>query len=210
MIKRTAFLTLLVLVASTLSMPALAENKKPNPEREQIRRLQQAQQKAEQEKASLQLEKSAVDEQLKASAEKLENAQKSLQLSVQKAAQQAALQTAKISALEQEKTALNTRLLESEKRVAQLDETQRKSAAENVRLQTILAKQVQELAASEAKNVQLYKYSVDLLERYKNKGVWTSLAQTEPLTGLKRVEIENLLDEYRDKLDAQKVEPVAR
>jgi len=208
--KRIAILTLLVLAASTLSMPTLAENKKPNPEREQIRRLQQAQQKVEQEKASLQLEKSAVEEQLKASAEKLENVQKSLQVSVQRSSQQAVLQASKISALEQDKSALNTRLLESEKRVAQLDETQRKSAAENVRLQAILSKQAQELAASEAKNVQLYKYSVDLLEKYKSKGVWTSLAQTDPLTGLKRVEIENLLDEYRDKLDTQKVEPVNR
>jgi len=30
------------------------------------------------------------------------------------------------------------------------------------------------------------------------------LLRLEPLTGIKRVGIENLLEEYRDKLDAQK------
>ena len=73
-------------------------------------------------------------------------------------------------------------------------------------MQTQLGKLNKDLAASEAKNLQLYKYSVELMDRYKNKGVWSGVAQMEPFTGLKRVEIENLLDEYRDKLEAQKAE----
>jgi chromosome segregation ATPase len=192
----------LMLLAALLSMPAVAENKKPNPEREQIRRLQQAQQKTEQEKASLQQEKAAVEEQLKASGEKIEVLQKSVQRAASLARQ--------VSVLEQEKTALGTRLGESEKRVAQLAEAQQKAQTENARLTSLLARQGKELAANEAKNVQLYKHAVELLDRYEKKGMWASLAQAEPLTGLKRVEMENLLEEYRDKLDTQKVESAPR
>jgi chromosome segregation ATPase len=189
----------LFLLTVTLAMPAFAENKKPNPERELIRRMQQAQQKVEQEKTTLQLEKSAVEQQLKESGETL-----------QKATQRSASLARQVTALEQEKSALGLRLAESEKRVAELEETQRKSQSENTRLQSLLVRQNKDLAASEAKNVQLYKYSVDLLGKYENKGLWSTVAQVEPFTGLKRVEIENLREEYRDKLDAQKVESVAR
>ena len=200
--RRTRFFTLIVLLASLLPLPAIAETKKPDPQREQIRRLQQAQRKAEQEKASLQLEKSAVEELLKASTEKALDFEKSAQRSASLAKQK----TAQITTLEEQVSELKARLAESEKHVAQTAESQQKSLAEITRYQTQVAKLNKDLAASEAKNLQLYKYSVELMDRYQNKGVWTSMAQMEPFTGLKRVEIENLLDEYRDKLDAQKVE----
>ena len=202
MIRRVTWLALLALVTAALAQTGHAEDKKPNRDREQIRRLQQNLQKTEQEKSSLQMEKSAVDEQLKASGEKIQGLEKS--------AQRAAVLSKQLSTLEREKTALTKRLTESENRSAQLDGAQKKSLAENARLQSLLARQGTELAASEAKNIQLYLYSVDLLEKYQSKGLLTSLAQAEPFTGLKRVEIENLLDEYRNKLDAQKVEPVTR
>ena len=38
------------------------------------------------------------------------------------------------------------------------------------------------------------------------KGVWAALAQKEP-TGIKEVSVENLLQEYQQKLDAQRIKP---
>lgn len=203
--RRTCFLTLIILLASVLALPANAETKKPDPQREQIRRLQQMQQKTEQEKATLQLEKSAVEEQLKVSTEKALNLEKSAQRSASLDKQK----TAQITALETQMSELKAHLAESEKCVTQSAESQQKSLAEITRLQTQLSKLNKDLSAGEAKNLQLYKYSIELMNRYQNKGVWTSVAQMEPFTGLKRVEIENLLDEYRDKLEAQKAEPTA-
>lgn len=57
-----------------------------------------------------------------------------------------------------------------------------------------------ELADSEHKNLALYQANVELLELYRNKGPITALLQHEP-TGLKAVGIENILQEYRLKLD---------
>ena len=36
-----------------------------------------------------------------------------------------------------------------------------------------------------------------LIDNYNNKGVWDSIVQNEPFTGIKQVEIENILQEYR-------------
>jgi chromosome segregation ATPase len=59
----------------------------------------------------------------------------------------------------------------------------------------------------EAKNVTLYGYAEEVLQRYKKKGVWASLSQKDPLFGLKEVDVENVVQEYQLKFDAQKVKP---
>ena len=57
-----------------------------------------------------------------------------------------------------------------------------------------------QLGDSERKNIQLYQANIELLELYRGKGAWTAILQREP-TGLKNVEIENVLQEYRLKLE---------
>jgi chromosome segregation ATPase len=51
--------------------------------------------------------------------------------------------------------------------------------------------------ACERNNDALYKADLELIDLYEKKGVFTSLMQHEPVTRLKRVEIENLMDRYR-------------
>ena len=62
-------------------------------------------------------------------------------------------------------------------------------------------------ASCESKNLQLYTYANDLLERYRTKGVWSALAQKEPVLGFKEVAMENTLQEYRQKFTSQKAKP---
>lgn len=59
----------------------------------------------------------------------------------------------------------------------------------------------------EAKNVALYGYAEEVLQRYRKKGVWASLSQKDPVFGLKAVDEENVVQEYQLKFDAQKVAP---
>ena len=63
------------------------------------------------------------------------------------------------------------------------------------------------VAGCEAKNLTLYQYSMDLLKAYRNKGVWASLEQKDPVLGLKDVDVQNVVQEYRVKLSAQKTQP---
>lgn len=57
----------------------------------------------------------------------------------------------------------------------------------------------------EGKNLKLYQTGRELMTRFEQKSYGEILAQKELFTGLKRVEIENLQEEYRNKLDEQKL-----
>ena len=54
-------------------------------------------------------------------------------------------------------------------------------------------------------NTKLYDVNIEVLGLYKNKGVWDAFLQEEPVTQLKRVEIESIGEEYRAKLNDLKV-----
>jgi len=54
-------------------------------------------------------------------------------------------------------------------------------------------------------NSELYHLSVKLMDKYKTKGVWDAILQEEPFTQLERVKMENLMQEYRDTSDANRI-----
>jgi cell division septum initiation protein DivIVA len=68
-----------------------------------------------------------------------------------------------------------------------------------------LATRDRELKSCVDKNLALYKINAEVLDRFEHQGFWSSLAKAEPFTRLKRTEIENLVDEYRNKADDQRV-----
>jgi chromosome segregation ATPase len=70
-----------------------------------------------------------------------------------------------------------------------------------------LARQGQELEACVANNDALYKLNDEVLTRFEQQGVWSRVAQAEPFTRLKRVQLENLIDGYRTRADEQKFTP---
>lgn len=71
--------------------------------------------------------------------------------------------------------------------------------------QTKVAEQERLLNDCGSKNTRLYEVNLELLDRYENKGVWDALLQREPVTQLKRVEIENIVEEYKYKISQQRV-----
>jgi DNA repair exonuclease SbcCD ATPase subunit len=59
--------------------------------------------------------------------------------------------------------------------------------------------------ACEAKNADLYKFGKDLVDAYDRQDVFSTIGAKEPFTGLKRVEIETLMQDYQDKLRANAI-----
>ena len=59
--------------------------------------------------------------------------------------------------------------------------------------------------ACEDKNTELYKLGEQLLDLYDQKGVFDALAAKEPVTQLKRVEYQNIMQDYEDKLRANEI-----
>jgi len=97
-------------------------------------------------------------------------------------------------------SAANAKLSDTAKQLAVRD-------AELAQLKQGLEQSKTETASCETKNIKLYSYSQDLLQAYRKKGVWASLAQKDPVLGLKEVDVENVVQEYRVKFASQKIKP---
>lgn len=90
------------------------------------------------------------------------------------------------------------------KQIGQLEElrAQLKAQAEQrAALEEQLQVQTDNFNVCYGNNKQLLGLNRELLQRYQNKGVFAALRQQEPFTGMTQVEVENLVQDYRYKLD---------
>ncbi len=81
---------------------------------------------------------------------------------------------------------------------------------ERTRLDARSEEQGRQIAECSAKNQRLVALGADLLDRYRTKGALDAFRQREPVLGLGDVEMFNLVQDYRDKLDAERDGPSAR
>ena len=86
----------------------------------------------------------------------------------------------------------------------QLTAAAQKSEAERAKLagESIVLKR--KLEDRENKNRELFKLGNEILTRYEKFGLGEALAAKEPFTGLTRVKLENLVQDYSDKLADQR------
>jgi septal ring factor EnvC (AmiA/AmiB activator) len=88
-----------------------------------------------------------------------------------------------------------------------------KDAAESARMRDADAKRLDGLLvqargriqACEAKNSELYKLGKEVLDLYEQKGLFSVLAANEPVTKLKRVQLDGVIQDYEDKLRASEI-----
>jgi chromosome segregation ATPase len=76
--------------------------------------------------------------------------------------------------------------------------------ADAKRLDAVVAKLRPQLQSCEAKNASLYKIGEEVLDLYDKQDIF-DLASREPITKLKRVEIENAMQDYEDKMRDSKI-----
>jgi chromosome segregation ATPase len=95
--------------------------------------------------------------------------------------------------------------------IAKLQETNGKTSqdlqsrdADAKRLDAVVARMRPQLQSCEAKNAQLYKIGEEVLDLYDKEDIF-DLASREPVTKLKRVEIENAMQDYEDKMRDNKI-----
>lgn len=191
----------------SVALPAPAQDRAAR-EHEALRRAQQALREAQQSNLNLQQEADLAQSQLQQS--------KALLLSEQDKNKSAAAHTASLavklkSALSERET-LSADLAKAKEEIAALqhelqdnkDQLARRTA-QLVQLNRSFRLSRDEVQSCEGKNITLYNYSVQLLDLYEKKGVVASLVQEEPLSGIAQVQYENLRQEYRDKLEQQRV-----
>lgn len=199
----------MVLIAATLAAPAWAASE--SREKQMLRRVQQQMQQVEQARAQAEQEKAAAladKDSLEREVEKLQGSAK--RLPGERAARTRAEQALKAAQAEIE--TLKTRLSETEARLAESQTQGRATAGKlaetaSARKQTeaTLAGTRQELGRCVDHNGRLYGLGRELMAKYRDKTCQDALAQAEPFTGLRRVEVENLLEAWRDRADAERL-----
>lgn len=198
--SRLGMASLLVVALVSAAGSAVAANDKKDG-KEQARRLQQKINALEQEKSQLVQAKSQLEGQLKETIEQLNHVKQSAEASNRKGS---SLGKA-LKAAEGDKTELADKLAKSEQKLVETAETLRQTQESRSKLEASLSARTQEYSACTTKNESLYRVGVALIKQYEEKGCLSSLLQKEPLTQLKSVEAENMLEEYREKLDQELV-----
>lgn len=93
--------------------------------------------------------------------------------------------------------------------LAQAANAARQNQAERDKLQTAASNSQTVLETCEVKNTQLIAVGREILTAYENFNFIDSLSAREPFTRLKRVELENLAQSYRDRIDDGVFDPKA-
>lgn len=221
---RFFFSVMVVIAVLGASGPLPAAEKKSDGASAQLRRMEQMQRKLAEDKAQLVQEKSTLEQEVK----KLSDEAAELKKAADAASRKRALAEKELAKLQQdaqrarhdqerERAALAQRLETAEKRIAALSDQGTTAAAtlqtRETDLKTLQGRfgtQTDELKRCESKNHKIQGLCVELLDRYQRKTALDSLRAAEPFTGLKAVEIENIVEEYRRTLEAEKYVSPAR
>jgi chromosome segregation ATPase len=207
----------LLLAATMLANPALAADKKDKA----ARRAQQMVQQIQQEKAQLQSqldqamqakalldadmakaqeENTSLKTKLGAATRKIDGLEISLkEMTAERLAFEAKLLKTQVE-LEATKTALNELDVKYQANLYDLKVNEQQRA--NLTATTIQKTKV--IDACLAKNAKLYDYGLELVKLYENPSLYKQVVLTEKFSQIKRVELENILQNYNDKIDLEK------
>lgn len=95
-----------------------------------------------------------------------------------------------------------TQLQELVGRYRELAQTLRDTESERSGLQGSLQAARTGLDSCADRNAKLYLLGVDILDRLESRGFWSAVKDREAFTRLSRTRLENLVDDYRDRLQA--------
>lgn len=106
---------------------------------------------------------------------------------------------------EQELTQTKAKIQELIAKFRETVQTLREVENENATGKQTLASREQELKTCIDRNLALYHLNDEVLTRMEKRSVFTRVAEAEPFTRIKRVQLENLIDEYKSRADEQKI-----
>jgi chromosome segregation ATPase len=85
--------------------------------------------------------------------------------------------------------------------IQQAAQNQSRVESEKNLLQAKVESQTKQIESCESLNARLLQVNQEILAQYEKKGFFDSLMQREPITQLKSVEMENIVQDYQDRLD---------
>jgi chromosome segregation ATPase len=169
--------------------------------KETLRTLTLRLRSAETERNNLLSEKAQFEQEKKTLTDKVSD------LTKQSAADKAQIETLTTKTGDQEKELAETKesLTKWKAAYEQIAATAKKIEAERARFadESVILKR--KLTDRETKNRELFKLGNEILTRYEKFGMGDALAAREPFTGIARVKLENMVQDYSDKLADQRV-----
>lgn len=218
-------LALALVLAPGLVIPSFAPSafaqepnaRQANRDREILRRVQEAQRQAEDARVRAETEKAAVEGQLA----DVQKKAKAVEAGVAQERRRASELQQKLDAMTRDHASADAERKSLAEQVRQAREEINRQAAELVRRDDALMARASEIAAlqssgkqgaaalavCEEKNGALAVVATELMDKYRDVGFWEALQRREPFTRVRRVEVENLLEEYRDRVEASRVAP---
>jgi DNA repair exonuclease SbcCD ATPase subunit len=205
------FLISLVLLPTISAGPLKAETAQPsaaeNKLRESLRNTMLQLRTSENDKAVAQAALAEAEEKAKALTDQIEKITKQL------AADKAAADKATAD--------LQSKVDDRDKLIAEFRDALEKSKVENKRITDIAStKEAQRakleeqtiqlnrrVADQQTRNANMFKIANEILARYEKFGLGDALSAREPFTGITRVKLQGLFEEYQDKLVDQKIKP---
>jgi len=122
--------------------------------------------------------------------------------------------TAVVARGAQERESAANELAQQKTRMQELIGKFRETAQTLKEVETDRAAKTQQLATRDTelktcvdRNLALYQLNGEVLNRLEHQGLWSHLARSEPFTQIKRTQLENLVDGYRQKAEDQRVAP---
>jgi len=122
--------------------------------------------------------------------------------------------TAAVARGAQERESTANELTQQKSRMQELIGKFRETAQTLKEVETDRAAKTQQLATRDTelktcvdRNLALYQLNGEVLNRLEHQGLWSHLARSEPFTQIKRTQLENLVDGYRQKAEDQRVAP---
>lgn len=86
-------------------------------------------------------------------------------------------------------------------------ELARTKEAERAKLAMQKIELERKVADQQTKNLEMFKIGNEVLTRYEKFGLGTALTAREPFVGITRVKLQNLVQDYKDKLADQRIKP---
>jgi chromosome segregation ATPase len=197
------------IVAITLCLLAVAAQAQTQRSGNADARVAQQLQQLTNEKVALQTENNKLKqelEQVKAQLQKSASATKDLETR-NRTLQSAS--TSRASSDQQTETQLERtrgQLQELVTKFRETAQTLRDVETERATAKSQLAAKEREFKVCVDRNAALYQLNDEVLDRMEDRGFWSQLAEREPFTKLKRTQLENLIDDYRYRVDELRVE----
>jgi chromosome segregation ATPase len=174
-----------------------------------VQLLQQLQQLAS-ERTSMQADQARLEKELsdtKKERDTLKAAQQALQRRAQDATAVLDRANSQRQNSEQELTQTKAKLQELVAKFRETAQNLRDMEMQSVATKQDLAARDREYKACVDRNTSLYRLDDEVLTRLDKQGFWTRVSETEPFTRLKRIQLENFVDEERARAKDQRVTP---